>query len=188
MVETGEYVHAYVSASLVHYFRLAPNCTGGVERQLRKGRQDMASLRGDVALKLDCIAAVTSECLLMSVEKDIPCPRLMMVSEDVSRNDVSPESDESRLSHFRREMMDKMFLGKGPAPQHYRIRFLCAYDLSAATCGEDGLGYKVEIGGWKGWLQKFMPVIQVSYMSDASTRCFRYFVTSLAEWSKFLHK
>ncbi|CAB1103818.1 unnamed protein product [Ectocarpus sp. CCAP 1310/34] len=130
---------------------------GGVEKHLRKGQEEMASLREDVSLQLDCIAAVTSECLLVSAEKDIPCPRLIMVSED----DV-PESDQSRLSHFRREMMDQLFLGKGQTPQHYRIRFLCAYDLSAATCGEDGLGYKVEIGSWKGWLQKYMPVIQVA--------------------------
>ncbi len=132
----------------------------------------MASLRDNVSLKLDCIAAVTSECLLVSVKKDIPFPRLIMVSEDMPPKDV-PESYQTRLSHFRREMMDKLFLGKAPTPQHYRIRFLCAYDLSAATCGEDGLGYKVEIGGWKDWLQKYMPVIQVSIIADASSR--RYF-------------
>jgi len=125
-------------------------------------RSRVQSLSQEMSAKLDCIAAVASECLLVSVKKDIPYPRLIMVSEETSPEDVSPEWDQSRLSHFRREMLDKLFRGNRSTPQGYRIRFLCAYDLSAATCGEDGLGYKVEIGGWKTWLKACLPVIQVS--------------------------
>ncbi|CAM9778627.1 unnamed protein product, partial [Pylaiella littoralis] len=77
---------------------------GGVERHLRKGQEEVATsfnhqiqqLGQDMSRKLDCIAAVTSKFLLVSVEKDIPCPRLIMVSEN-----VSPLSALSRLSHFR---------------------------------------------------------------------------------------
>jgi len=127
-------------------------------------RSRIQGLSQEMSAKLDCIAAVTSECLLVSVKKDAPYPRLIMVSEEVSPKDVGPESDQSRLSHFRREMMDKFFRGRGPTPQGYRVRFLCAYDLTAATCGEDGLGYKVEIKGWQNWLRACLPVIKVSCM------------------------
>lgn len=142
-----------------------PHYTGGVERHLRKGQQEMATsfnhqiqqLGQDMSRKLDCIAAVTSKCLLVSVEKDIPCPRLIMVLED-----VSPGSALSRLPHFRRDMVDKLLRrdGEGPAPQCYRIRFWCAYDLTPATCGKDGLGYKVEIQGWQEWLKACLPAIK----------------------------
>lgn len=157
-----------------------PHCTGGVERHLRKGQEEMATsfnhqiqkLGQDISRKLDCIAAVTSKCLLVSVEKDMPCPRLIMVSED-----VSPGSALSHLSHFRRDMLDKLLRreGEGPAPQCYRFRFLCAFDLTAATCGTDGLGYKVEIQGWQEWLKACLPVIKVSFnirWSHTDLRCF----------------
>lgn len=150
----------------VFFAYLVPHCTGGVERHLRKGQEEMANsfnhqiqqLGQDISRKLDCIAAVTSKCLLVSVEKDIPCPRLIMVSED-----VSPGSAPSSLSHFRREMVNKLLRREGPAPRCYRIRFLCAYNLTAATCGEDGLGYKVEIQGWQKWLKACLPVFKVSF-------------------------
>ncbi|CAM9310751.1 unnamed protein product [Laminaria digitata] len=143
---------------------------GGVERHLRKGQEEIANsfnhqiqqLRQDTSRKLDCIAAITSKCLLVSVEKDIPCPRLIIVSEDV---DVSPGSEPSRLSHFRRDMVDKLLRRdeeKRPAPQCYRIRFLCAYDLTTANCGEDGHGYKVDLQGRQKWLKACLPVIKVS--------------------------
>lgn len=164
MVETDE-LCVYFSLTLFTTSDL-PHCTGGVERHLRKGQEEMANsfnhqiqqLGQDISRKLDCIAAVTSKCLLVSVENDIPCPRLIMVSED-----VSPGSAPSSLSHFRREMVDKLLPRVGPAPQCYRIRFLCAYDLTAATCGEDGLGYKVEIQGWQKWLKACLPVFKVSF-------------------------
>ena len=160
-----------------------PDCAGGVERHLRKGQEEIANsfnhqiqqLGQDISGKLDCIAAVTSKCLLVSVEKDIPCPRLIMVSEDVSPGSASS------LSRFRRDMMDKLLRrdGDGAARQCYRIRFLCAYDLTAATCGEDGLGYKIEIHGWQKWLKACLPVIKVSFLAKLATQRTRFHVNDV---------
>lgn len=56
--------------------------------------------------------------------------------------------------------------GKSKAKQsnqkRYRIRFLCAHDMSAADCGPDGQGYIVEPEKeWQQWLRKCLPLIQV---------------------------
>lgn len=108
--------------------------------------------------KIDGIAAITSMCLMVSGNEDNPCPRLIMVVPN-----PSPRSTPSRFSHFRRETMGKLFRRKGkPHPQCYRVRFLCPYDLTSATCGEDGQGYRVDIKDWQQWLQRFLPLIQVS--------------------------
>lgn len=112
--------------------------------------------------KIDGIAAVTSKCLLVSGRQETPCPRLIMVTPESSL-----ESAPSGFSHFRRETMGKLFPNMGtPKPQCYRVHFLCPYDLSAATCGDDGRGYKVNVKDWQIWLHKCLPLVQVSIFSS----------------------
>ncbi|CAM9117018.1 unnamed protein product [Ectocarpus sp. 4 AP-2014] len=112
--------------------------------------------------ELDPIAAVASKCLLVSIRGEVPCPRLVVVEPDLSPAPPLAAS-RSRFSHFRREMMDALLRTMGQSPRVcLRIRFLCAHDLSAAICGEDGRGYKLEFKQWQQWLRKCLPLFQVS--------------------------
>eukprot|EP00752_Nemacystus_decipiens_P001293 g1285.t2 len=146
--------------------RVGHELTDATTRRLQEGQTAMETLLNtqlmglgrEMSPKLSNIAAVANKCLLSLAEKDTPCPRLIIVSEDPSAG-----STRSRFSHFRREAMDKLFHRKGqPKASCYRVRFLCAQDLSAASCGEDGQGYKVEIKDWQKWLRKCLPLVQVS--------------------------
>lgn len=126
---------------------------------------EFGNMKQEIFSKLDFIAAVTSKCLLVSVEGQIPCPRFIEVEEDASQAPT-----QSRFSHFRRAKMDNFLriLGKSKAkqskPKRFRVRFLCAHDMSAADCGPDGQGYIVESEEkWKLWLRKCLPLIQVSW-------------------------
>lgn len=124
---------------------------------------ELGKMRQEVFSKLDFIAAVTSKCLLVSVEGEVPCPRFIRVEEDASQAPTR-----SRFSHFRRAMMDPFLRkrgkskGKEPTPKCYRVCFLCAHDMSAADCGPDGQGYIVESEKkWQQWLRKCLPLVQV---------------------------
>lgn len=126
-------------------------------------RQDLQ----EVFSRLDFIAAVTSKCLVVSVEGQTPCPRLIEVEEDASQAPT-----QSRFSHFRRAKMDPFLRRPGRStakkskPKRFRVRFLCAHDMSAADCGPDGQGYVVESEKeWQQWLRKGLPLIQVSLKS-----------------------
>ncbi|CAN0447565.1 unnamed protein product, partial [Ascophyllum nodosum] len=48
------------------------------------------------------------------------------------------------------------------SPNRVRLRFLCAHDYTPVACGADGNGYVVEQKDWQRWLQKCLPVIQLS--------------------------
>lgn len=129
-------------------------------------------MKQEIFSKLDFIAAVASKCLLVSIKGDNPCPRLISVEEDVTHT-----STLSKFSHFRRKAMDPLrrALGKTKTqqskPKRYRVRFLCAYDMSAAECGPDGQGYIVESEkDWQRWLQKCLPLVQVSFCKQLATR------------------
>ena len=130
----------------------------------RKAETMLGEMRHECFSRLDFIAAVTSKCLLVSVEGKNPCPRLIRVDEDATRTPTS-----SRFSHYRRKAMDSLRrkLGKPKdkksKPKRYRVRFLCAHDMSAAVCGPDGQGYIVDSeDDWQRWLRKCLPLIQVS--------------------------
>ena len=104
---------------------------------------ELGEMRDEFFSRLDFIAAVMTEYLLVSVRDQCPCPCLIwVVEEDISHAPVH----RNRFSHFRRAMMDPFIRkrGKSKAKQskqkRYRIRFLCAHDLSAADCGPDGQG------------------------------------------------
>ena len=121
-------------------------------------------MKQEIFSKLDFIAAVTSKCLLVSVEGGNPCPRLIRVEEDVTHT-----STPSRFSHYRRKVMDRIRRKRHTPkatqskPKRYRVRFLCAHDLSAADCGSDGQGYIIESEeDWQRWLRKCLPLVQVS--------------------------
>lgn len=130
----------------------------------QKARSTLVEMKEEIFSKLDFIAAVTSKCLLVSVEGENPCPRLISVEEEAPHT-----STVSKFSHYRRKAMDpfRRKLGKPSSqksnPKQYRIRFLCAYDMSAADCGPDGQGYVLESEKeWQRWLQKCLPLVQVS--------------------------
>lgn len=135
---------------------------------------ELGDIGQEVFSKLDFISAVTSKCLLVSVEEQKPCPRLILVEEELSQ-----PRGHCRLSHFRRTMMGH-FLRKlrksnahQPKRKRYRVRFLCAHDMSAADCGPDGRGYVLESEKeWQQWLRKCLPLIQVSFQeAQRSDRC-----------------
>lgn len=139
---------------------------GGVALYLQKGQETLdgslkASITGlgqELSPSLKGIAAVVNKCLVSLSGEETPCPRLIMVTED-----PSPGSPRSRFAHFRGDILRKLLGKKGETKRKcYRVRFLCAHDLSAANCGDDGQGYKVEIKDWQKWLQRFLPLIQVS--------------------------
>lgn len=140
----------------------------GAEERMRnfelQADSKLGEMEQEMFSKLDFVAAVTSKCLLVSVKWENPCPRLIRVEEDVVH-----ASTPSRFSHYRRKTMDRFRrkLRKPKAPQskpkRYRVRFLCAHDLSAANCGPDGQGYIVESEeDWQRWLRKCLPLVQVS--------------------------
>jgi len=133
----------------------------------RKADTMLGEMRQEVFSRLDFIAAVTSKCLLVSVEGSNPCPRLIRVDEDVTWTGTP-----AKLSHYGRKAMDSLRrkLGKPKAQQSkcYRVRFLCAHDLSAAVCGPDGEGYIVKSEeNWQRWLRKCLPLVQVN--DDSTT-------------------
>lgn len=111
--------------------------------------------------KLDAMGAVVGKCLLVSAAQAETCPRLVWIEEDNphAASSVSP----SRFSHFRRMAWDKVrrktkeALGR----TRFRVRFLCAHDLSLAECGHDGRGYVVDMKDWQRWLQRCLPLLQV---------------------------
>jgi len=115
--------------------------------------------------RLDSITAVTNACLLATAKEQVPCPRLVIFEPDTD-SQASPASTctPSPFAHFRREMMDTLLgtMQQSP-PVRLRVRFLCAHDLSAAKCGEDGRGYKLEIEQWHEWLRQCLPIFQVSF-------------------------
>lgn len=123
----------------------------------------LGEMRQGIFSRLDFIAAVTSKCLLVSVEGSNPCPRLIRVDEGVIRVGTP-----AKLSHYRRKAMDSLRrkLGKPKTQEskhYYRVRFLCAHDMSAAVCGPHGEGYIVDSGeNWQRWLRKCLPLVQVS--------------------------
>lgn len=125
---------------------------------------ELGEMRQKVFSRLDFIAAVTTKCLLVSVEDQRRCPRLIAVEEETSQAPLH----RNRFSHFCRVMMDPFIRkrGKSKAKQskqkRYRVRFLCAHDMSAADCGPDEQGYIVESEKeWQQWLRKCLPLIQV---------------------------
>ena len=133
-------------------------------RQFELRADTMLGEMKEIFSRLDFIAAVTSRCLLVSVEGDNPCPRLIRVDEDLTSTRTP-----SKLSHYRRKTMDSLRrkLGKPKAhiakPRRYRVRFLCAHDMSAGVCGPDGEGYIVKSEeNWQRWLRKCLPLVQVS--------------------------
>lgn len=111
--------------------------------------------------KLDAIAALVGKCLLVSAAQIETCPRLVWIEEDNPTEASSPPP--SRFSHFRRKAWDKIRRKRKQAfaGTRFRIRFLCAHDLSLAKCGHDGRGYLVEMKEWQRWLQRCLPVLQV---------------------------
>lgn len=111
--------------------------------------------------KLDAMGAVAGKCLLLSAAQAEACPRLVWIEED-NRNAVSCPAP-SRFSHFRRKAWDKILRKDKQAfmRTRFRVRFLCAHDLSLAECGHDGKGYLVEMKDWQRWLQRCLPVLQV---------------------------
>ncbi|CAN0201907.1 unnamed protein product [Scytosiphon promiscuus] len=141
----------------------------GAEERMRtfelKADEMLGEMRHTIFPKLDFIAAVTSRCLLVAVREGNPCPRLVRVEEDVTHTPTR-----SRFSHFRRKAMDpfrrkrrKSSIAEQSGPKRYRVRFLCAYDMSAADCGPDGQGYVVETQeDWQRWIQKCLPLVQVA--------------------------
>ncbi|CAN0349360.1 unnamed protein product [Ascophyllum nodosum] len=64
-----------------------------------------------------------------------------------------------RYGHFRRVKWLKR--GKTSATR-FRVRFLCAHDYTPVACGADGNGYVLEQNDWQVWLQKCLPVFQLS--------------------------
>lgn len=140
----------------------------------RRANAMLDGFKDEIFSRLDFIAAVTSKCLLVSVEGNNPCPRRIGVEqEDVPLRTTTPSRSQvlrSRFSHFRRAVMDPFRLKKRqPKAQQtttskrYRVRFLCAYDGSEADCGPDGFGYIVENEkDWQRWLRKCLPIVQVS--------------------------
>lgn len=127
-------------------------------------KTEIGKMKQEVFSKLDFTAAVTSKCLSVAMAGQAPCPRLIRVEEDKSQAPTrTPQAPTgSRFSHFRRAKMDPFLrkLGKSKT-KRYRVRFLCAYDTSAADCGPDGQGYIVESKKWQQWLRKCLPLVQV---------------------------
>jgi len=139
----------------------------GAEERMRtfelKAETALGDVKQEIFTRLDFIAALTSKCLLVSVQGDNPCPRLIRVDEDVTHS-----SAPSRLSHYRRKAMEpfRRMIGTPKArpskPTRYRVRFLCAHDMSAGDCGPDGQGYILESEkDWQRWLRKCLPLVQV---------------------------
>lgn len=133
---------------------------------------EIGQMRQEVFSKLDFVAAVTSKCLSVAVEGQAPCPRLIQVfEEDTSQAPTrAPQTPTGpKFSHLRRTMMAPFLRKWGKSKtKRYRVRFLCAYDTSAADCGPDGQGYIVESKIWQQWLRKCLPLVQVRLKGDIS--------------------